>query len=89
MDRLKDLLKKRAQALGVAKLEAMTKAKAVIKQSLKIEVRVLYYKNGILKIAAKDSSAASEIRLNKEGIINKINQKLPDEKLKDLIIVIR
>ncbi len=89
MDNIRDLLKKRAQSIGTSRLDVMSEAKMVISSELKVEVRALVYKNGILKIATEDSSAASEIRLNKENLINKINQKLTNEKIKDLIITIR
>ncbi|MDP4038686.1 MAG: DciA family protein [bacterium] len=89
MENIVDLLKKRAESIGASKLDVMTEAKLVISQQLKVEVRALSYKNGMLKIATEDASAASEIRLNKQALLNKINQKLDQEKIKDLIITIR
>lgn len=89
MDKIKDLIKKRASNLGNETLDIMTEAKLVISQQIRAEVRALSYKNGILKIATEDGSAASEIRLSKEKLITKINQKLNKIELKDIVVTIR
>jgi hypothetical protein len=89
MDRIKDLIKKRAANLGNETLDIMTEAKLVIHQQIRAEVRALSYKDGILKIATEDGSAASEIRLSKNDLIAKINKRLNKKELKDIAVTIR
>jgi len=89
MDDLKDILARRADELGVEKQDVMTIVKLAIVDMLRIEVRVISYKNGVMRIATEDSSAASELRLHARKILDQVNCELKDEKISFLSVVIR
>ncbi|MCC7288953.1 DUF721 domain-containing protein [bacterium] len=75
MDDIKDILSRRADSLGMQKLDVMTEVKLAIVDMLRIEVRVVSYKNGVIKIATEDAAAASELRHAAQDILKEITKR--------------
>lgn len=88
LEHIKQDLLKRANKLSVGQLDTLNDIKFLINQKTKIGVRVLNFKNNVLKIAAEDSVAASELRLQKIELKALINKKL-NQQIKEIVITVR
>jgi len=93
---LKDLI---PQALKRNKINSQVEATLILEEFNKIaetvwgqkihdEIKALYVKNKILTLAALSSTVATEIRLNKNNIINSLNEKFDRETVKEIKIII-
>lgn len=89
LESIDDTLRKRAETIGVYKLDVMSEAKLVIVNKLHVEVRVLSYKEGVLKIATEDSPSASELRFRARSLISLINGRIEPEKIKRIVVTVR
>lgn len=89
LENIRDLLAERVNNLDNGKHDVMTEAKLVIVDLIHVEVRVLSFKYGNLRVATEDSSAASEIRLRSTELLSAINKKLTKEKVQRLSVVVR
>lgn len=89
LENIRDLLAQRIDSLDSGKADSMTEAKLAILNHIKVEVRILGFKNGVLRVATEDSSAASEIRLRAKELIEDINNRIKPEKVKFLRVSIR
>lgn len=87
------------QALRRNKIEPQIEATLILEEFNKIaervwgdkiheETRALYVKDKILTLAVLSSTVASEIRLNKNNILNSINEHFNKEVVKDIRILI-
>ncbi len=89
LESIRDLLAKRVDRLDSGTHDIMTEAKLVIMEHIKVEVRVLSYQNGTLRVSTEDSSAASEIRLQAPALLVAINEKIKPEVVKFLRVSVR
>ena len=92
LDSIKDMLIARVNSLDAGKHDVMTEAKLVIVEELKVEVRVLGYKNSVLRVSTEDAPAASEIRLHSSLLLEKLNKRLTGkdvQKVRKLYVIIR
>ncbi len=89
LENIRDLLAKRVDQLDSGTHDVMTEAKLVIMEHIKVEVRVLSYQNGTLRVSTEDSSAASEIRLQAPTLLAAINAKIRPEVVKFLRVSVR
>ena len=89
LENIRRILEDKAETLGVSKLDVMTEAKLVIVEKLRVEVRVLSYKNNILKIAIEDSPSASELRYRARDLMKLINNKITPEKIVRIVVTVR
>lgn len=89
LENIRSILEDKAESLGVSKLDVMTEAKLVIVEKLRVEVRVLSYKNNILKIATEDSPSASELRYRARDLMKLINSKIAPEKIVRIVVTVR
>lgn len=89
LDNIRKVLEEKADSLGVSKLDVMTEAKLVIVEKVHVEVRVLSYKNNILKIATEDSPSASELRYRARELMALINKRVAPEKISRITVTVR
>jgi hypothetical protein len=89
LENIRDLLAKRVDQLDSGKHDVMTEAKLIIVEQIKVEVRIISYQNGTLRVATEDSSAASEIRLQAPVLLGLINEKTKPEVVKFLRVTVR
>ncbi len=89
LENIKKILEEKAETLGVSKLDVMTEAKLIIVDKVHVEVRVLSYKNNVLKIATEDSSSASELRYRARSLMVLINGKIAPHKVSRIVVTIR
>lgn len=86
------------QALRRNKIEPQIEATLILEEFNKIaekvwgnkiheEAKALYVKDRVLTLAVLSSTVASEIRLNKNNIINSINEYFKREVVKDIRIL--
>jgi hypothetical protein len=89
LENIRDMLARRVDQLDSGKHDVMTEAKLVILEHVKVEVRVLSFQNGTLKLATEDSSAASEIRLRSTNLMREINNRIKPEIVRFLRVTVR
>ncbi len=89
LENIRDLLAQRVDQLDSGKHDVMTEAKLIILEHIKVEVRVLSYQNGTLRLATEDSSAASEIRLRSADLLQAINERITPESVNFLRVTVR
>ena len=89
LENIRDMLARRVDQLDSGKHDIMTEAKLVILEHIKVEVRVLSFQNGTLRLATEDGSAASEIRLSSTDLIKAINDRIKPETVKFLRVTVR
>lgn len=89
LENIRDMLARRVDQLDSGKHDIMTEAKLVILEHIKVEVRVLSYQNGTLRVATEDSSAASEIRLRASDLRKAINKRIEPETVTFLRVTVR
>lgn len=89
LENIRDMLARRVDQLDSGKHDVMTEAKLVILEHVKVEVRVLSFQNGTLKLATEDSSAASEIRLRSTSLMREINNRIKPEIVRFLRVTVR
>lgn len=89
LENIRKVLEEKADSLGVSKLDVMTEAKLVIVEKVHVEVRVLSYKNNILKIATEDSPSASELRYRARELMALINKRVAPEKISRITVTVR
>lgn len=89
LENIRDMLARRVDQLDSGKHDVMTEAKLVILEHIKVEVRVLSYQNGILRVATEDSSAASEMRLRASDLLKAINERIKPDSVTFLRVTVR
>ncbi len=89
LENIRDLLAARIDSLDSGKKDVMTEAKLVILEHIKVEARILSFKNGVLRVATEDSSAASELRLQATQLMKEINSRVQPEQVKFIRVTIR
>lgn len=89
LENIRKVLEEKADSLGVSKLDVMTEAKLVIVEKVHVEVRVLSYKNNVLKIATEDSPSASELRYRARELMALINKRVAPEKISRITVTVR
>lgn len=89
LDNIRKALEERAETIGMSKLDVMTEAKLIIVNKLHVEVRILNYQNGVLKIATEDSPSASELRYRAGDLIKLINQKITPQRINRIVVTVR
>ena len=61
----------------------------MIVEKVHVEVRVLSYKNNVLKIATEDSPSASELRYRARELMALINKRVAPEKISRITVTVR
>lgn len=89
LENIRDLLAARIDSLDSGKKDVMTEAKLVILEHIKVEARILSSKNGVLRVATEDSSAASELRLQATQLMKEINSRVQPEQVKYIRVTVR
>jgi len=89
LENIRDLLAARVDSLDSGKKDVMTEAKLVILEHIKVESRILGFKNGVLRVATEDSSAASELRLQATQLMKEINSRVQPEQVKFIRVTVR
>lgn len=89
LENIRDMLARRVDQLDSGKHDVMTEVKLIILEHIKVEVRVLSFQNGTIRVATEDSSAASEIRLQANALLHKINDKIAPDVAKFLRVTVR
>lgn len=88
LEPIRDELFRKANHLGASSATAeIEQIKQIVVQQTRIGVRVVGYKNGLLKLAAEDSGAAAELFLHRAAITRAIKHQLGDAAVKQIMIV--